>query len=102
MPEGRAMVVIAVTYRFPEERADEAAAILGELARASRLEDGCVGYEVARGGGDDRATFVLFEKWRDQAAVGAHQGAEPFVRLGLNGIRRFMTERRAVVGTLVE
>ena len=96
------MVVIAVTYRFPEERADEAAAMLGELGRASRAEDGCIGYEVARGGGDDRATFVLFEKWRDQAALDAHQEQEHFVRLALNGIRAFMTERRAVVGTLVE
>jgi quinol monooxygenase YgiN len=96
------MVVIAVTYRFPSERADEAAAMLAELGQASRAEDGCVGYDVMRGGGDDRSTFVLFEKWRDQAALDAHQGQEHFVRLGLNGIRTLMTERRAVVGALVE
>jgi quinol monooxygenase YgiN len=96
------MVVVAVMYRFPEERADEAAAMLAELGRATRAEDGCVGYEVARGGGDDRSSFVLFEQYRDQAALESHQASDHFVRLGLNGIRTFMTERRAVVGTLVE
>ncbi len=96
------MVVLAVLYRFPEERADEAAAMLAELGRASRVEDGCLGYEVTRGAGDDRSSFVLFEKYRDQAALESHQASEHFVRFGLNGIRTFMTERRAVVGTLVE
>ena len=76
--------------------------MFAELGRASRAEDGCVGYEVAQGSGDDRATFVLFEKWRDQAALDAHQEEEHFVRLALNGIRTFMTERRAMVGNLVE
>ncbi len=94
------MLVNAVMYTVPAERADEAARILRELGAASRAEDGCAGYEVVRG--EDGTTFVLFEKWRDQAALDAHYATEHFERLGTNGLRTFATDRRAVKGSLVE
>ena len=94
------MLVNAVMYTVPAERADEAARILRELGTASRAEPGCMGYEVVRG--EDGTTFVLFEKWRDQAALDAHYAAEHFQRLGANGLRTFATGRRAVKGSLVE
>ncbi len=64
-------------------------------------EEGCVGYEVARGSDADRGTFVLFETWRDQAALDAHYETEHFQRLGVNGIRVLATDRRALKGTPV-
>ncbi len=42
-----------------------------EMVRASRAEDGCIDYAFA----SDRAdpdTLILFERWRDQAALDAH------------------------------
>ncbi len=96
------MIIIAVMYTFPEDRADEAEGMLRELAVASRAEPGCAGYEVMRGSGADRSAFVLFEAWRDQTAIDTHQAAEHFIRLGLNGIRTFMTGRQAVVGNLID
>ena len=45
---------------------------------------------------------MLFEKWRDQAALDAHYATEHFKRLGANGIRPLATGRSAVKGTLVE
>ena len=66
------MLINTVIYTIPEEKADEAERFLRELAVASRAEEGCLGYEVVRGNEPDRGTFVLFEKWRDQAALDAH------------------------------
>lgn len=93
------MLVNAVLYTIPEDRADEVAAILRELAVASRAEPGCLGFEAARG--EDGTSFVLYEKWRDQAALDAHYASEHFVRLGANGLRRLATDRRAVKGSAI-
>lgn len=96
------MIVVVVMYTFPADRADEAERLLRELRDASRSEAGCRGYEVVRGDGDASATFALHETYADQAAYDAHQASDHFRRLGLEGIRTFMTERRAVKGTPVE
>ncbi len=95
------MLVNAVMYTFPEEHADEAERLLRELRGASLAEEGCAGYEVARGNDADRAVFVLYETWRDQAALDAHYATEHFTRLGTEGIRKLASERRAVKGTPV-
>ena len=42
-----------------------------EMVRASRAEDGCLDYTFARDMADPD-TLVLFERWRDQAALEAH------------------------------
>ena len=46
-----------------------------EMVRASRAEDGCLDYAFARDLADPD-TLVLFERWRDRAALEAH-GASP-------------------------
>ncbi|QYJ08240.1 putative quinol monooxygenase [Qipengyuania flava] len=42
-----------------------------EMVRASRAEDGCLDYSFASDLADPD-TLVLFERWRDQAALEAH------------------------------
>ena len=96
------MLVLGVTYTFPEDRADEVERLFAELAVASRAEPGNNGYEVMRGGADARGTFVLFEKWRDQAALDTHMTEEHFVRLALGRIRPLATSRTAVRGALCD
>lgn len=93
------MLINAVTYTFPRERADEAEAMLRELRAASLREPGCAGYDVARG--EDGTTFVLYEQWRDQAALDEHYDTEHFQRLGVNGFRTFASSRTAVRGAPV-
>jgi quinol monooxygenase YgiN len=96
------MLINAVTYTFPEGKADEVARLFGELRAASLAEEGCLGYEVCRGDADAPGTFVLYEKWADQAALEAHYQHEHFVRLGVNGVRPLALGRTAVKGTPVE
>ena len=93
------MLINAVTYTFPRERADEAEALLRELRAASLREPGCKGYEVARG--EDGTTFVLYETYTDQAALDSHLATEHFGRLGANGFRTFAISRTAVKGSPV-
>lgn len=94
------MLINAVIYTFPNERADEAERLLAELRDATVREDGCLGYEVSRGN-EDRNMFVLYEKWRDQAALDAHFKMDHFVRLGINGLRKMMSDRRSVLTSLL-
>ena len=90
------MLVQVVTYTFPPERADEAERLLRELGAASRAEAGCAGFDVVRG--EDGATFVLYEQWRDAAALEEHFATEHFKRLGAAGFRTFALSRTAVKG----
>lgn len=94
------MLVNAVLYTIPADKADQVSAILRELAAASRAEAGCLGFDAARG--EDGTTFVLFEKWRDQAALDAHYTSEHFARLGTNGLRALATHRQAVKGSSID
>ncbi|HEY4439802.1 MAG TPA: putative quinol monooxygenase [Candidatus Elarobacter sp.] len=95
------MLVLSVVYQIPDDRADEVERMFAELGAASRAEPGNVGYEVMRGGDGARSTFVLFEKWRDQAALDTHMAEEHFVRLGVNGVRKIALSRSAVSGDLI-
>ena len=95
------MLINAVMYQFPDDRADDAARLFAELRAASLAEPGCLGYEVMRGNADEPGTFVLYETWRDQAALDEHYDTEHFQRLGVRGIRTFATNRQAVKGSPV-
>ncbi len=96
------MLVNAVLYTVPIGKADAAEGCLRELAATSRTEPGCLGYEVARADEADHATFVLFEKYSDQAALDAHMQSEHFQRLGMNGFRPLASGRQAIKGRLIE
>ena len=96
------MLIQVVTYTFPADGLDEVEKTLRDLRTGSLGQEGCVQFDVCRGAGDDAETFVLYEKWHDQAALDAHYETEIFVRLGVNGIRPLATSRHAVKGTPVE
>lgn len=88
------MLINAVFYTFPADKADDAAAMLHALRDASRAEPGCAGYDVSRSI-EDPNVFVLYESWRDQAAFEFHVTTPHFQQYGINGIRTIMTERVA-------
>ncbi len=95
------MIVNAVKYRFPAEKIDDAGALLTELRTASLAEEGCLGFVVARSA-TEPTTVLLFEEWRDQAALDVHYESEHFVRLGRNGIRLLAESRLALRGMPTE
>jgi quinol monooxygenase YgiN len=50
---------------------NEARAVLSEMTQVSRRDDGCISY-VFHQQRDDRRQWVLYEQWRDKAALEAH------------------------------
>ncbi len=96
------MLINAVIYTFPPDKADEVETLFAELGAVSRTEPGCISYEVARGKGIDASSFALFEKWRDAAALEEHYATEHFQRLGLNGVRPMALSRLAIKGALID
>ncbi len=88
------MLVQAVIYTVPAGKVDETKRTLRSLRDASRAEPGCLCFDVSQSV-DDAATFVLYEEWRDQAALDEHYQTEHFNRFGVNGIRTLAVNRLA-------
>ena len=65
------MIVVVGKVRTDEARRDELVRISQDVARASREEEGCLGYRIFQDTEDPDA-FVFVEEWADQAALDAH------------------------------
>ena len=88
------MLVNAVVYTFPADKVDAAITALRALREASRAEAGCLTFDVSRSI-EDPSAFVLYEEWRDQAALDEHYATEHFKKFGINGIRSLASNRLA-------
>ncbi|MFY9739899.1 MAG: putative quinol monooxygenase [Candidatus Cybelea sp.] len=86
------MLIQSVRFTFAPGDEDKAAAILRELREASRKEEGVIGFEVARSK-EKANVFMLWEEYRDQAALDFHKATEHYNRLVLNGVRPLARER---------
>jgi quinol monooxygenase YgiN len=86
------MVSFVVRLRFaPEDRA-EIAEVLRVLVAASRREPGCVSY-IAHHVEGDPDTIVIYEQYRDEDALTAHQESEHFKKYAVGGLFQKMKER---------
>jgi quinol monooxygenase YgiN len=84
--------VLVVHMKVAEGNEERAAAIIPELARASREEPGCELYIPARDPDDPRA-YLFFEQYRDQAAFEEHAASEHFQRLAAGELFGLMESR---------
>jgi quinol monooxygenase YgiN len=81
---------VRMTFR-PEDR-EEIARILAELTPASRAEPGCVTYIPHRVEGEPD-TIVIYEQYRDEAALEAHRASPHFARYATGGLYQRMLSR---------
>lgn len=72
------LVLMVVWIALPG-REERVAEILRTMVRSTRLEAGCVQYEAHRSV-DDPRRFMLYEVYRDEAALKAHEDSEHFRR----------------------
>jgi autoinducer 2-degrading protein len=86
------MLIQFVQFTFAPEDGDKAEAILRELREASRKEEGVIAFEVARSQ-EKPNVFVLWEEYRDEAALNFHKATEHYSRLVLNGVRPLALQR---------
>ncbi|PLR41431.1 antibiotic biosynthesis monooxygenase [Chimaeribacter californicus] len=70
--------VVASLVAKPEYL-EEVTATLHEIIEPSRLEVGCIQYELHQDN-ENPAGFVFFERWRSQEALDKHSNSEHFGR----------------------
>ena len=75
-------LVLAVRSTAKEGEDDRFAALLAQLAEASRQEPGCRFYQGCRDPENPRA-FLIFEIYDDQAAFEAHGASEHFQKIAV-------------------
>jgi quinol monooxygenase YgiN len=86
--------VISFTVRmtFRKDDREELAQILKDLTLLSRQEPGCVSY-VPHAVESDPDTIVIYEQYKDEAAVEFHKGTPHFAKYAVGGLYQKMLER---------
>ena len=87
------MVSFTVRMRFDPEDRDEIAEMLRQLTAASRMEPGCVSY-VPHFVHGEAGTVLIYEQYRDEAAVEFHRSTPHFKRYAIGGLYQRMLERQ--------
>ncbi len=86
------MVCFAVTLEVDQQHWDKARRIIAELTAASRNEPGNLAYFGNQSQADPHK-FLIYERYKDQAAVEAHRASEHFQRLAANGLYKLIANR---------
>jgi quinol monooxygenase YgiN len=86
------MISFTVRMRFNPDDHAEIERILRELTAASRKEPGCVSY-VPHFIDGDANTVLIYEQYKDEAAVEAHRGTPHFAQYAIGGLYQKMLER---------
>ena len=86
------MISFTVRMTFRPDDREEITRILLELTPASRAEPGCVTYIPHRVESDPN-TIVIYEQYRDQAALEAHRASPHFAKYAVGGLYQRMLER---------
>ena len=91
-------VTFTVRMRFKQEDRARVREALEALAGPSREEPGCLCYMPHFVDGE-ALTILIYEQYRNEAAVEAHRATEHFKRWAVGGLYQMMLERQ--VETLV-
>ncbi len=86
------MITFTVRMRFDPAEHDEIASMLRELTAASRQEPGCASY-IAHFVDGEAATVLIYEQYRDAAAVEFHRETPHFKEYAIGGLYQKMLER---------
>jgi quinol monooxygenase YgiN len=86
------MVSFSVRMRFRQEDRKQVIEILRSLTAASRQEPGCITY-VPLLPDDDADAILIWEQYRDEAALEAHRASPHFKQYAVGGLYQLMRER---------
>jgi quinol monooxygenase YgiN len=86
------MISFIVRMRFAQEDRKEVLAAVQQLAAASRQEPGCISYIPHELAGDS-SLVMIYEQYRDEAALEAHRATPHFHRYAIGGLYQWMKER---------
>ena len=86
------MLSFTVRMRFEESDHDAIQGNLLALTEGSRKEPGCVTY-IAHFVSDDSCTVLIYEQYRDEAALEVHRNTPHFKEHAIGGLYQRMRER---------
>ena len=87
------MVSFTVRIRIEAKDHDRAAEILRQLTAASRQEPGCLTY-IAHFVADDPNTILIYEQYKDEAALEAHRNSPHFKQYASGDLYQVMIDRK--------
>ncbi len=87
------MVSFTVRLRFEEGDMEAVGTMLRELTAASRQEPGCVTY-VAHVVESEPTTVLIYEQYKDAAALEFHRSTPHFHQYGVGGFYQLMRDRQ--------
>ncbi len=87
------MISFTVRMRFDQADVEQIRGHLVALTAAARLEPGCVSY-VPHFLEDDPCTVVIYEQYRDDAALEQHRHTPEFKQHAIGGLYQAMKDRR--------
>jgi quinol monooxygenase YgiN len=86
------MISFTVRMRFEQGDIEEIRGHLVALTAGSRQEPGCVNY-VAHFVADEPTTVLIYEQYKDDAALDFHRGTPHFAEHAIGGLYQCMKER---------
>ena len=88
------MLILAVHLTMKHGHDEAAVETFRKLEAGSRREPGCIMYVVQRSRENPRR-FLVYEQYKDEAALDAHRNTEHFKQYGTDGVFPFVEERQA-------
>jgi quinol monooxygenase YgiN len=86
------MISFTVRMTFRSEDREDVVQFLRELTRFSRREEGCASY-IAHSVEGNPDTILIYEQYRDDAAVEAHRASPHFAKYAVGGLYQKMLDR---------
>jgi quinol monooxygenase YgiN len=87
------MISFTVRLRIDQNDHEKIVEILQSLTEASRREPGCVTY-VPHFIEGDNATVLIYEQYKDEAALEHHRSSTHFAQYAVGGLYQLMKDRQ--------
>jgi quinol monooxygenase YgiN len=87
------MISFTVRLRIDQKDHEKIVEILRSLTEASRREPGCVTY-IPHFIEGDNATVLIYEQYRDEAALDEHRSSPHFAQYAVGGLYQLMKDRQ--------
>ena len=87
------MVSFTVRMRFDPEEHENVVELLHSLTAEARKEPGCVSF-VPHFVEGDNTTVLIYEQYKDKAAVDFHRASPHFAKYAIGGLYQLMKDRQ--------
>jgi (4S)-4-hydroxy-5-phosphonooxypentane-2,3-dione isomerase len=88
------MLILAVHVTIKAGHEDEVLDSFHKLEEETRREPGCIFYVVQRSR-ENPQRYLVYEQYKDQAALDAHRNSTHFKKYAAEGFYRFVEQRQA-------